>query len=215
MIEWRWNLPPLTIRDKTAHNLADVLDFRAYNTNAPAITAPDDYTVVVHMKERFSPIIAFFMGLQGGGPILPAHVLARYPDMNRVPFNSRPVGSGPFQVVDWVHGDHITLMANPKYWRGTPKLHQIIYKWIGSNTTIMTQLRTGEVDAWFRADPGLYPQLATMPGRTTTERIPSLAISSASCSCAGRQSTILAGLVGRDSSTCAPPVSPITQMPLV
>ena len=60
-----------------------------------AITAPDDYTVVVHMKERFSPIIAFFMGLQGGGPILPAHVLARYPDMNRVPFNSRPVGSGP------------------------------------------------------------------------------------------------------------------------
>jgi peptide/nickel transport system substrate-binding protein len=131
------------------------------------ITAPDEYTVIVHMKEKFAPMIAYFMGLQGGGPILPAHVLERYADMNRVPFNSKPVGSGPFKVVDWVHGDHITLEANPSYWRGVPKLHQIIYKWITSNTTIVTQLQTGEADAWFRADPGLYPQLAAMPGHTT------------------------------------------------
>ena len=55
----------------------------------------------------------------------------------------------------------------------------------------------------------------TMPGRTTTERMPSLASSSASCSCAGRQATIFAGSVGRDSSTMAPAVSPSTQMPLV
>ena len=29
MIEWRWGLEPLTVRDATANNLADVLDFRA------------------------------------------------------------------------------------------------------------------------------------------------------------------------------------------
>ena len=27
MIEWRWNLPPLTVRDATANNLAEALDF--------------------------------------------------------------------------------------------------------------------------------------------------------------------------------------------
>jgi phospholipase C len=27
MIEWRWSLPPLTVRDATANNLAEVLDF--------------------------------------------------------------------------------------------------------------------------------------------------------------------------------------------
>jgi phospholipase C len=27
MIEWRFGLPPLTVRDQTANNLADVLDF--------------------------------------------------------------------------------------------------------------------------------------------------------------------------------------------
>ena len=132
-----------------------------------SITAPDDYTVVVHMKEKFAPFIAYFMGLQGGGPILPEHLLAKYPDLNHVSYNAKPIGSGPFKVIDWVHGDHVTLEANPDYWRGVPKLHQIVFKWIASNTTIMTQLRTGEADAWFRADPGLYPQLAAMPGHTT------------------------------------------------
>ena len=27
MIEWRWNLPPMTARDRSAANLAEVLDF--------------------------------------------------------------------------------------------------------------------------------------------------------------------------------------------
>ena len=42
MIEWRWNLPPLTLRDRTAKNLADALDFR-YRREAvalPAFTPP-------------------------------------------------------------------------------------------------------------------------------------------------------------------------------
>ena len=131
-----------------------------------SIDAPDPYTVVVHMRERFSPIIAYFMGIEGGGPILPEHILGKYPDMNKVPFDTKPIGAGPFVVSEWVHGDHVTLTANPDYWRGAPKLHQIIYKWISDNTTIMTQLKTGETDAWFRADPGLYPQLKNMPGHT-------------------------------------------------
>jgi hypothetical protein len=29
MIEWRWSLPAMTIRDRTAANLAEVLDFSA------------------------------------------------------------------------------------------------------------------------------------------------------------------------------------------
>lgn len=40
MIEWRFGLEPLTVRDQSAHNLAEALDFATLNTNAPAITAP-------------------------------------------------------------------------------------------------------------------------------------------------------------------------------
>jgi phospholipase C len=40
MIEWRWNLRPLTVRDQTANNLAEVLDFANRNLTAPAFTVP-------------------------------------------------------------------------------------------------------------------------------------------------------------------------------
>jgi phospholipase C len=40
MIEWRWNLRPLTTRDAAANNLAEVLDFDAPNLSAPRFTMP-------------------------------------------------------------------------------------------------------------------------------------------------------------------------------
>lgn len=40
MIEWRWNLPALTVRDGGANNLAEVLDFSAKSLVTPAFTLP-------------------------------------------------------------------------------------------------------------------------------------------------------------------------------
>jgi phospholipase C len=40
MIEWRWGLPPLTVRDASANNLANVLDFSHANLSAPKFSVP-------------------------------------------------------------------------------------------------------------------------------------------------------------------------------
>ena len=40
MIEWRWSLPSLTVRDAGANNLADVLDFTNKSLTAPSFTVP-------------------------------------------------------------------------------------------------------------------------------------------------------------------------------
>jgi phospholipase C len=40
MIEWRWSLRPLTVRDSTANNLAEVLDFSRKNLVAPHFDVP-------------------------------------------------------------------------------------------------------------------------------------------------------------------------------
>jgi phospholipase C len=40
LIEWRWGLPALTIRDTTANNLALALDFANPNLNAPSYDVP-------------------------------------------------------------------------------------------------------------------------------------------------------------------------------
>jgi len=128
------------------------------------VEAKDDYTVVVHMRTVFAPIVAYFMCMQGGFSILPAHLLAQYPDLNHVAWNAAPIGSGPFKFKEWVHGDHITMEANPLYWRGPPHLKQIIFRFVSDTNTIVTQLQTHEVDAWFRAEPAKYTQLNALPG---------------------------------------------------
>jgi len=40
MIEWRWGLAPLAVRDRHAHNLATVLDFGRRNLHAPRYRVP-------------------------------------------------------------------------------------------------------------------------------------------------------------------------------
>jgi phospholipase C len=40
MIEWRWHLRPLTVRDATANNLAEVFDFTSRNVAPPPIVVP-------------------------------------------------------------------------------------------------------------------------------------------------------------------------------
>ena len=40
MIEWRWGLRPLSVRDRHANNLATVLDFRHKNMRVPRYKVP-------------------------------------------------------------------------------------------------------------------------------------------------------------------------------
>jgi phospholipase C len=40
MVEWRWSLRPLTVRDSQANNLAEVLNFSQPNLTAPTFNVP-------------------------------------------------------------------------------------------------------------------------------------------------------------------------------
>jgi len=128
-----------------------------------SVEALDDNTVRFHLKSIYAPAIATYFAEGGLYPVLPAHLLEKYPNINQVPFNSDPIGTGPFKFVKWVHGDRVELEANPDYWRGPPKLKRIIYKVIPNDVTILNQLRTHEIDAWFRAAVSLYPQIRELP----------------------------------------------------
>jgi hypothetical protein len=41
MIEWRWDLAPLTVRDRTASNLAETLDFKLRGRVVPHFAVPE------------------------------------------------------------------------------------------------------------------------------------------------------------------------------
>ncbi len=110
---------------------------------------PDRYTVVFHLTRPYGSYLPLFFGTAANEPnILPKHILGALPDINTAPFNAKPVGTGPFRVVEWKRGESIELEANPYYWKGKPKLEHITYKLLPSMETLATQMQTGDVDVW-------------------------------------------------------------------
>lgn len=128
------------------------------------VRTPDRYTAVVHLKYRLSPFVTYFFGGNSNYPILPAHVLAKYPNLNQVPFNSDPIGSGPYRLQEWSRGDHITVAANSAYYLGAPAIKTITIHFIPDTQTIINELRTDEIDAYFFGDVSHMAELQAIPG---------------------------------------------------
>jgi peptide/nickel transport system substrate-binding protein len=68
----------------------------------------------------------------------------------------KPMGSGPYEFVEWVHGDHITLKRNPKYtWGpsffqtsgGPPSVDKLVFHFILDDNTRLSALRSGQLNA--------------------------------------------------------------------
>jgi peptide/nickel transport system substrate-binding protein len=130
-----------------------------------AIDRRDDRTVVVHLKRRFAPFVATFFGPANHmNVILPRHLLARYADINRVDYNRLPIGTGPFRVASYEPGARVVLTANPAYWRGPPQLKRVEFRFVASDTTMLTMLQAHEIDFYYRASEALAPVLRGIPG---------------------------------------------------
>ncbi len=133
------------------------------------IVERDPYTIAVRLKHPWSPFVATFFTMSGDPyPVLPKHLLAQYPDLNRIPFNSQPVGTGPFIIDRWQRGQKMVFRANPNYWRGRPKLDRIEYTAIADENTILTQLQAHEIDLEWNAPVSQYPSLQKLTGYRLT-----------------------------------------------
>jgi peptide/nickel transport system substrate-binding protein len=129
------------------------------------VDTPDAYTAIVHLKHPFAPAIhTFFAHSDSPFMILPAHLLDRYKNLDRVPFNEHPVGTGPFRFVRWAHGDRIDYIANDSYFLGKPNLRRIEVHFVQDENTIVNQLRSHEIDWFFEPTSTVYPELKTIPG---------------------------------------------------
>jgi peptide/nickel transport system substrate-binding protein len=135
-----------------------------------SIDTPDPYSVVVHLKVPLSPFVGFFMRNGSLGSILPKHLLGSYADLNHVPFNLSPVGSGPYTIARYEPGVLLLLRANPRYWRGRPKLETIEYHIVPNQNTLLTEMEGHEIDFYFDAPEVQYAQLKATQGVRVTAR---------------------------------------------
>jgi peptide/nickel transport system substrate-binding protein len=111
-----------------------------------AIDLPNDDTAVVHLHEPYAAILGIFALGGAGYPPLPAHLLAKLPDLNHAAFNAQPLSSGPYVLARWNHGSSLEFDANPRYWRGKPAIAHITYRIIPDADTLFNALVTHEVD---------------------------------------------------------------------
>ncbi len=125
--------------------------------------APNPTTVIVHLRETYGTIVPTLFASSGATAVLPKHLLGSLPDINTAPYNSLPVGIGPFRYAAWKRGDSVELEANPNYWRGRPKLNRVIMKLIPDRNTVLAQLQTGELDMWYPLGGAFLGRVETIP----------------------------------------------------
>ncbi len=112
-----------------------------YFTGAQSVEKVDDYTVKITTKEPNAALLPF-MAL--GWTMLPPKYHAQ---VGAKEFAQHPVGTGPFVFKEWVKGDHVTVTANPNWWRkGYPLIQTVIFKTIPEASTRVAALRRGEID---------------------------------------------------------------------
>ena len=101
----------------------------------------DDYTVKVTTVEP-KPLLLRTIAISWA--IVPPQY---FEEVGEAEFGQNPVGTGPFQFVEWVQGDHITEKAYPNYWKeGSPKVETLIFRVIPESATRVAAIQTGEVD---------------------------------------------------------------------
>jgi peptide/nickel transport system substrate-binding protein len=130
-----------------------------------SMSASDQATVVVRLKQPYAPSVAtFFAPSLSPMVVLPAHILKGLPDINHAAYNVKPVGTGPFIVTKYEQSVGVTMVANPHYWRGAPKLREVDYLVVPDSNTRAIMMRTGEADLYGSPQINQLPALANIPG---------------------------------------------------
>lgn len=78
-------------------------------------------------------------------PIVPRHLYENR-DVASNPYNSQPVGTGPFIFKEWVRGSYVRLERNPDYWDAPkPAVQQVVVRFIPDAAARAAALESGEV----------------------------------------------------------------------
>lgn len=123
--------------------------------------AVDDHTVRIKLKEHYAPYLVSWQKTS----IIPKHILQGI-DMNTAPFNTSPVGTGPFKFKNRVAGSYIAFTPNHDYHGDKPKLNSLIQKYVPDQQTLYAQFQTHEVDIYDiqGIPPLLYERAKRLPG---------------------------------------------------
>lgn len=61
-------------------------------------------------------------------------------------FCQRPIGTGPYKLVEWIKDDRVVFEANTDYWGGTPQIKRLVIRPIPEGAARVAALQAGDID---------------------------------------------------------------------
>lgn len=105
------------------------------------IEAPSPTRALMHFK---APMISApaYLGYMG------SYLMPRkyFEKVGATGFISKPVGSGPYRLVDYERESRITLAAFDKHWRGAPKIADVVFQVVKDPTARVAAVQGSQAD---------------------------------------------------------------------
>lgn len=162
---WERLLSP-SIRSSNAYHLFDIENAQAYHEGKVTdfakvgARAIDKLTIEVRLR-RQTP---YFLHLVASASTYPVRkdLIEKYGDQWTEPQNL--VTLGPYRIVEWVQGGHVSLQAFPAYHGPQPEISNVICRLIGEPLTAYAFYRNGALDILPRdLPPSFIKQLQSSP----------------------------------------------------
>jgi ABC-type transport system substrate-binding protein len=128
------------------------------------LSAPDDSTVVITLTE---PLAVF-------PKMLAMPIASIVPDSVGADFSEHPVGTGPWQFVEWKHDDYVTLARNPHYFGGAVKAESLEIRIIPEPSTAVAEFESGAVDLLYVPESETQSWLQTDEKKALLQSVPAL-----------------------------------------
>lgn len=90
-------------------------------------------------------------------------------DGDSTKIGDKPIGTGPYVVQEWQHGDHMTFAVNPNYWGEAPKNKTVVLKWSKEAAQRLIELQSGQADG---IDNVATEDIATVQKDPTLKLVP-------------------------------------------
>ncbi|MCO6552775.1 MAG: ABC transporter substrate-binding protein [Gilliamella sp.] len=117
----------------------------ALQLNLTSVDTPDNNTVIFNYS-RPMPLDLLLRALVDLGYVVPKHLYEGTDILNN-PYNTAPVGTGPFKFVEYQRGQHIIVERNVDYWRkGFPYLDKIVWRIIDDKSSAAAALESGQIN---------------------------------------------------------------------
>ena len=137
-----------------------------YSSWIDRVEKTGDYSVKIMLKKPFPAAFEF---LSGANPIYPKDY---YSEVGTKGFGVKPVGSGPYKIVEVIPGKKVVMEKNEAYFKDSPKgqatIGKIVWRTLPEINTQMAELMTGALDWIYLVPPDQAAKLAKNPNLTVT-----------------------------------------------